>query len=147
MIRRVYELGAASTVQAIYQALSYPLFFICNVCWLCPLSVLNVGSSFAGPPMSSPIYTTSTRLSFFGIVPRRCAAIYIYTNTRQDGLFTNGHVPYQSINQRSSQSHTHGPRRSRIPAPPQGGQTLHHKVMQAWGAMPYYAYAQGIDLV
>ena len=30
---------------------------------------------------------------------------------------------------------THGPRRRHIPAPPQGGQTLHHKVMQAWGAM------------
>jgi len=29
---------------------------------------------------------------------------------------------------------THGPRRSHIPAPPpHGGQTLHHKVMQAWG--------------
>ena len=57
MIRRVDELGAASTVQAIYQAVSYPSFlFICNVCWLCPLSVLTVGSSSAGP-MSSPIYT------------------------------------------------------------------------------------------
>jgi len=30
---------------------------------------------------------------------------------------------------------THGPRRSHIPAPPQGGQILHHEVMQAWGAM------------
>jgi len=30
---------------------------------------------------------------------------------------------------------THGPRRSHIPAPPHGGQTLHHEVMQAWGAM------------
>jgi len=27
MIRRVYELGAAGTVQAIYQAISYPSFF------------------------------------------------------------------------------------------------------------------------
>ena len=30
---------------------------------------------------------------------------------------------------------THGPRRSHIPAPPHGGQTLHHEVMQAWGAV------------
>jgi len=57
MIRRVYELGAASTVQAIYQAVSYPSFFICNVCWLCPLRVLTVGS-LSACPMSSPIYTT-----------------------------------------------------------------------------------------
>jgi len=33
----------------------------------------------------------------------------------------------QSINQRSPHKATHGPRRSHIPAPPQGGgQTLHH---------------------
>jgi len=36
---------------------------------------------------------------------------------------------------------THGPRRSHIPAPPQGGQTLHHKVMQAWGGYERVATA------
>jgi len=62
MIRRVDELGAASTVQARPSIRRFPIrrFFICNVCWLCPLSVLTVGSSSAGL-MSSPMYTTRVR--------------------------------------------------------------------------------------
>jgi len=45
--------------------------------------------------------------------------------------------PAYTINQSIKGPHkaTHGPRRSHIPAPPQGGQALHHEVMQAWGAM------------
>jgi len=54
-----------------------------------------------------------------------------------DGLLHVELLGRHGLNQSIKGPHraTHGPRRSHIPAPPHGVQTLNHKVMQAWGAV------------